>query len=72
MSTQITLPGKKPALSIELVREGEGEDALLTFSLYSSDSSSPRRLICQLNRIEAFTLWNFLDEALEIPLNSRR
>ena len=68
METKITLGGSLPVLS---ARFCGGEQKFLYLSFHSTDRSDPEFVVL-LNRIEAFTLWNFLDEALEIPLNQAR
>jgi hypothetical protein len=66
METQITLEGSYPVLSARLLRR---EGKFLLLSLDYSNPTGGANLVCWLSRIEALTLWNFLDEALEIPLN---
>jgi hypothetical protein len=62
METQITLPGNHPALSVRLLRNGE---KFLLLSLDYPFAGEEEYLLCLLNHIEAFTLWDFLDRALE-------
>jgi hypothetical protein len=62
METQITLPGTHPSLSVRLLKNGE------KFLLLSFNYAFPGKegnVVCLLSRMEAFSLWNFLDEALE-------
>ena len=67
METKITLQDTYPVLSARLLRE---ERKFLLLSLdYPTLPGEGKTLICWLSRIEALTLWNFLEEALEIPLN---
>jgi hypothetical protein len=68
MDTQITLGDASFILSARLSGGGERRFLYLSFCPVNPEASS-EFLIC-LSRIEALTLWNFLDEALEIPLNS--
>ncbi len=63
METKITLEGNHPILSVRLLR-GKEKFLILSFHLGGEEN-----LLVWLSRTEALTLWNFLDEALEIPLN---
>lgn len=65
METQISLPGSSPSFSVRLFRNGESS---LFFFVSIFLPEQGKNLLCWLNRIEAFTLWNFLDEALDEAL----
>jgi hypothetical protein len=66
MVAQITLDHLPPILSVRLLGE---EAKFVCFSFHPPKSGE--ELLLWLSRVEAFTLWNFLDEVLEIPLEGR-
>ena len=65
METLITLQGTFPPLSAGLLGK---EERFFYLSFTPSELKPDAEFILYLSRIEAFTLWNFLDEALENPL----
>jgi len=65
METKITLSGTFPLLSAGLVGK---EERFLYLSFIPIELKPGGEFVLYLSRIEAFTLWNFLDEILENPL----